>query len=159
MTEAEKKKIRRIRDICNELLGETQQKLITVPKKAVDGELHSLMSKAFDIWYGEEFKRKYTWQPKDRKGIKDLIGILRKTAKDNTEGIEITDNYILRMFVAILGKLKEVDSWVYESASPMLILSKINPIITNMLTGKAVERQEHKDSIQDRLNKPKNEED
>ena len=158
MTEAEKKKTRRIRDICNALLGETQPELIPVPKKKPDGELHKSMVGAFSTWYVEQKKRKYTWQPKDAKGIKDLITALRAAAMDNTDGVGITDNYILRMFVAILENLKEVDEWVYKDATPLLILSKINPIITNMITGKEAERQEHKDSIQDRLNKPKNEE-
>ena len=153
MTEAEKKKVKRIRDICNELLGETQPELIPVPKKKPDGELHKSMVAAFSTWYVEKKKRKYTWQPKDAKGIKDLITALRAAAVDNTDGIGITDNYILRMFTAILEKLKEVDEWVYNDVTPLLILSKINPIITNMITGKVAEQQEHKDSIQDRLNK------
>lgn len=140
MTETEKKKLRRARDILNEVLGETQASLgldveetPKAEKKTQYGKLHSDMVRLFNDWYLQSFGTKFIWNGKETTGTQRLRSAIIQIAKDR--GVILDEPKILDAYRIILAKLKESDEFVYNNATPSLIHSKINAIYARMSAG------------------------
>lgn len=151
MNATERKKIERVRQLCDELLGDTQAK-IPIPKEKTQKEIIvGEFRNAFDKWYEKEFSIKFVWQKKDDVVVAKIVSALKVVTLENTDGVKVTGAYVLRLWEHLLSKLQEADQWVYDNASPSVINSKMNQIVKKLISSKDAKTKEHETSIRERL--------